>query len=370
MCAFVIDADGHVDEDLAWMVAALDPSLRALAPTAQRGDDGTLTTLIEGRPWKPEFPYPSGSQTHTSAGGEYRAGGRDPHMRLEALDEEGIDIAVLYPSLGLMFGLYQDPEVAAAMCAVDNDWLASFCAKDPDRLVGVALLPQQDPDRAARELARCVEQHGFVAGMIRPNRIGGRTVDDDAFEPVWATAESLDVPITLHEAYLGGIETVGLERVSSYAGAHVISHPFEQMAAMLGLSLAGVFARHPGLRFGFFETGCSWAPYWCERIEEHYELAPADFRGGDPGGVLSTRAWLTFDAAEAGVQATAGLGWANQLCFASDFPHFDAVFPGAVNAVRAREFGRDLERKLLGDNALAFYGDRLRERAERVEARR
>ena len=56
----------------------------------------------------------------------------------------------------------------------------------------------------------------------------------------------------------------------------------------------------------------------------------------------------------------AELGWADNICFASDYPHFDAVFPGAVKAVRERGLDPALERKVLGDNALAFYGDRLR----------
>ena len=137
--------------------------------------------------------------------------------------------------------------------------------------------------------------------MIRPNRIAGRTIDDAAFEPLWAAAAQLDVPIVLHEAYFGGIDTVGEDRQDSYAGAHVISHPFEQMSAMLALCLSGVLDRHPKLRLGFFEAGCGWAPYWGERIEEHYDLSPDDFAGGDPHTTLPSRTWLTFEIDEAHV---------------------------------------------------------------------
>lgn len=357
----VIDADGHVEEDVAWIVDRLPSDVRDLAPRLGRGDDGRPVTLIEGRPWRPDFPFPRGRTTHTSAGGEERTGGRDPKVRLQVLDDEGIDAAVLYPSTGLMFGLYRDAEVAAALCAASNDWLATYCTTDPARLLGVALLPQQDPALAAAELRRCVETHGFLGGVMRPNRIGGRTVDDPAFEPLWETAAGLDVPIVLHEAYIGGgIDTVGHDRVRSYAAAHVMSHPFEQMTAMLGLLLAGVLQRHPRLRLGFFEAGCGWAPFWQERIEEHFELAPDDFVGGDPDGVLNTRTWLTFEIDERALPAACSLGWAGNVCFASDYPHFDAVFPGAVKAVRERGLDADLEVALLGGNALTFYGDRLR----------
>jgi predicted TIM-barrel fold metal-dependent hydrolase len=69
--------------------------------------------------------------------------------------------------------------------------------------------------------------------------------------------------------------------------------------------------------------------------------------------------WLTFEVEESSMPAAAGLGWADNICFASDYPHYDAVFPGAVAAVRSRGLDADLEAKLLGGNALRFYGDRL-----------
>ena len=360
MTDLVIDADGHVEEDLAAIVAALPASLRDLAPRFERDTDGRIVNLIEGKPWRPTYKQPRGSKTHVSAGGEVRLGGRDPVERIRVLNSEGIDAAVLYPSLGLMFGLYDDAATAAALCAASNDWLATYCATSPARLIGVALLPQQDPDLATAELERCVARHGFVGGVMRPNRVAGRTVDDPAYDKLWRAAAELDVPIVMHEAYLGGgIDTVGEDRMSSYAGGHVISHAFEQMTAMLVLTLAGVLQRHPLLRLGFFEAGCGWAPYWTERIEEHHELAPADFVGGDPHGLLPSRTWLTFEVEERTLPMVCDLGWADNLCFASDYPHYDAVFPGAVKTVRERGLDPELERKLLADNALRFYGDGL-----------
>jgi predicted TIM-barrel fold metal-dependent hydrolase len=360
----VIDADGHVEEDLAWIVDRLPDRLKPLAPRFERNEDGKIVNLVEGRPWRPTYKLPRGSKTHVAAGGVPRTGGRDPVERVRVLDEEGIDAAVLFPSLGLMYGLYEDPEAAAALCAANNDWLADYCATDPRRLIGVALLPQQDPQRAVVELERCVEQHDFVGGVIRPNRIAGLTVDDPAFEPLWSAAAALDVPIVLHEAYFGGIDTVGEDRQRTYAGAHVISHPLEQMSAMVALCVAGVLERHPNLRLGFFEAGCGWAPFWAERIEEHFELAPDDFAGGDPHGTLNTRTWVTFEVDERSLPATLELGWENNVCYASDYPHYDALYPGSVAGVRERRLPVEIERKVLGDNAVRFYGARLAERLE------
>ncbi len=364
----VIDADGHVEEDQHRIVASVPDHLRKAVEGFIPADPATdRTRMIEGRPWRTTYPPPFAEHNHLSAGGVRQEGGRDPRVRIDVLDSEGIDVSVLFGSAAQLFFLFERPDVAAALCRGYNDWLAEYCAHDPRRLVGVAALPQQDPELAAAELECAVTEHGFVGGFIRPNRISGRTVDDPAFDVLWATAARLDVPVILHEAYIPGIDTVGMDRMTTYAGSHIISHVFEQMTAMLVLTLAGVFDRFPGLRIGFFEAGCGWAPTWLDRIEEHYELAPADYRGGDPQGKVNQRSWLTFEIEEPGLEAACELGWAQNICFASDYPHFDAVYPGAVKKVR------DLHRRLpeavlddlLGGNARRFFGPRF----ERLIAR-
>src|ERR671910_823450 len=255
--SLVIDADGHVEENLAELVDAIPAAMQPHAMRFVTVSGGHVTYEIEGRLWRSKYPYPGGLQNHVSAGGERREGGRDPTVRLQVLEDEGIDAAVLYPSVGMMFGLVENPDIAAALCAAYNDWLAGYCSTDPRRLVGIALLPQQDPRLAATELERAV--------------------DHPEFDALWATAQRLDVPVGLHEAYLSGIDTVGVDRMPSYAGCHVVSHVFEQMTGMLVTTLAGIFQRFPGLRMGFLEAGCGWAPTWADRIEEHFGLAPDDF---------------------------------------------------------------------------------------------
>ncbi|HMD45771.1 MAG TPA: amidohydrolase family protein [Acidimicrobiales bacterium] len=357
--SIVIDADGHVEENLAELVGRLPAPLADNAMEFVAESGGHVTYRIEGRLWRSKYPFPGGLKNHVSAGGERREGGRDPRVRLGVLDDEGIDAAVLYPSIGTMFGLVENPDIAAALCRAYNDWLAEYCATDPTRLVGVALVPQQDPALAAAELDRAVHEYNFVGGVMRPNRIGGRTVDDPAFDVLWSTAQDLDVPMGLHEAYLSGIDTVGIDRMPSYAGSHIVSHVFEQMTAMVVVTLAGIFERFPALRVGFLEAGCGWAPTWVDRIEEHYELAGGDYVGGDPKGVVNTRSWLTFETEEPGLASALELGWADNVMFASDYPHHDAVFPGAVKHVRERGLPAELEAKILGENALGFYGPRL-----------
>ena len=208
----------------------------------------------------------------------------------------------------MMFGLLEHPDIAAALCTAYNDWLARYCATDAQRLIGVALLPQHDPHLAAAELERAVTTYGFVGGVMRPNRVGGRTVDHPDFDVLWGTAEQLDVPVSLHEAYL-----VGHRHHRSRPDVQLRRLPHRQPRLRadgrdgqrhVGWDLPTL----PTTRVGFLEAGCGWAPTWTDRIEEHYELAPGDYRGGNPDGALNTRSWLTFEIEEPGLASTLDKG--------------------------------------------------------------
>lgn len=75
--------------------------------------------------------------------------------------------------------------------------------------------------------------------------------------------------------------------------------------------------------------------------------------------VIDRRIWLTFEIEEPLVGEVCASGWGDNVYFASDYPHFDAVYPGAVRAVRERGLDTEVEANLLGRNALRFYGPRL-----------
>ena len=84
---------------------------------------------------------------------EYRTQGFDAKSQLAAMDREGLDVAALYPSIGLgiMMRSEMDPKLAAATARAYNNWLYDFCQTDPKRLKGVAMMPLQDPTEAVKE---------------------------------------------------------------------------------------------------------------------------------------------------------------------------------------------------------------------------
>jgi hypothetical protein len=112
-------------------------------------------------------------------------GGMSGSGRLRVHDAEGIDAAVLFPSMGLLFGSISDPELALGACQAVNRFAADYCSAAPHELYSTAALPHQSPELAARELRRCVREHGFVAGFVLPNadKRTGRTIERAAVFP-------------------------------------------------------------------------------------------------------------------------------------------------------------------------------------------
>ncbi len=358
----VVDADGHVVEpELAW--AALAEAHRPRISADAAGYEHVVVGATEilavplGNLARPGSTFDDPASFRPLA--DAQPGGSDPRARLADMDAEGIDQAVLYPTIGLYFSVVDDPAAAVALAAAYNDWLAGYCAADARRLFGAAMLPLQDPDEAARELRRAVTELGFVAGFVRPNPCRGRSLSDRAYDVVWDAAEELGVPIGIHEGSSVIVPTLGSDRPFNPLVLHAVSHSFEQMLACAQLIAFGVLERHPGLRCIFLESSGGWAPFWLERLDEQAE----SFGGFCPGMALRPSEYfarqcaISFEVDERTLPALAPFVGPERIVWGSDYPHHDATFPGAVDALRATiaPCPTALQVKILGLNARALY---------------
>lgn len=345
-----VDADGHVIEPDPMWLEYLPAEFHAVAPRRLLDNRGRRCLSLGGRtwltpPWNPEWP-------------PMRSGGGDPKARLQDMDAEGIAAALLFPTTGLFFSGIDDAEMANAFCRAYNDWLADYCATDASRLVPVGLLPQADVRATIAEAQRCVRDLGAKAVMIRPNPVAGRNLDDPSYSPLWSAIEELDVPVVLHEGTTMNVPQSG-ERFDNFAFRHACSHPHEQQYAVLSLVCGGVLGRHPGLRAVFVESGCGWLPYWLERLDEHmeewdYATAPLEL---EPTEYFLRQCFVTTEPNERGLPAVIGLLGDDFLMWASDYPHPDAIFPGAVAALAERDDLTDASKeKILRSNAVRCFG--------------
>ncbi len=359
----IIDADGHVLEPrVAWR--DLPDHQKLQIATDERGLDHVSVGGQEifvgslGMLGTPHAVVSDLSQTKPLE--EAQPGAFDPVARVADLDVEGIDAAVLYPTVGLAFWAVKDVPTAIALARAYNDWLTSYCATAPTRLHGVALLPFQDPVAAAAELRRAHDDLGFGTAFVRPNPCLGRTIADPANEIVWETAEELDVTIGVHEGSQWTIETLGLDRQPSNALIfHAVSHAFEHMLACAQLITLGVMERHPDLRFVFLESGGGWAPFWTERLDHQVhgfggyapqmKLLPSEY--------FARQCWISFEVEEKTLPVLAPLVGYDRIVWGTDYPHPDCEFPMMVKLLQdnIRGLPSDAQRRILGQNAIDLY---------------
>src|SRR5262249_10632445 len=196
--------------------------------------------------------------------------GFDPRERLRVLDAEGIDLAVLYPGLGLSLGAIEDVELAVASCRVYNEWISEYCAADRTRLVGVAALPMQDPAAAAAEAQRAGSELGLRAAFARPDPPRGIALHAAACAPVWEALESLQIPIAFHPAGLWDMPgtSQSMAHLMAPGTHHALILFFDDYMTLANLVYAGVLERHPGLRVAMLECGGGWIAHWMDRLAE------------------------------------------------------------------------------------------------------
>lgn len=298
-------------------------------------------------------------------------GGFYSDARLAMHDAEGIDAAVLYPTVSLcMINEIRNEDVCRAVVEGVNRWAADYASSAPDELYPVALLPRQYPELAAAELRRCVAEHGFVAGCIRPTPLlDGRLVSDASLDVLWKTAEELDVPITVHNVIAPHTPQVGRDRAKSFVLLHAAAHPFEAMLAFGCMLEARIFERFERLRIGFMESGSGWAPFWTERLEEHVEILGWTFDPPlslCPVELFQERCAIGTESEEKMVAYVQQVLGEEAVIWSSDYPHFDTHSPFVLPREDLSERQRD---GLYRRAALRFY--RLDEaRIARSNARR
>ena len=361
----VVDADGHVLEpEAAWAGVAepyrprIETDARGLDHVVVGGDDVFVAKL--GQMGTPGTDVSTGS-TEPVPLERARAGAFDPQARLADMDAEGIDVAVLYPTIGLGFWGIRDPRAAVAVARAYNDWLAGYCAAAPDRLYGAAMVPFQDPESAVRELRRAHDELRLTAVFVRPNPCLGRAIVDEAYEPFWAAAEALGMAVGIHEGFQPAVPPLGNDRSPrNILILHAASHTFEQMFACAQLIAHGVFERHPGLRTVFLEAGGGWVPYWLARLDHQVPsyrgYAPAMKRL--PSEYFARQCWISFELDETTLPALAPFVGVERIVWGSDYPHADSTFPGAVRELEATIAPLDEHARIrvLGANAAELYG--------------
>jgi aminocarboxymuconate-semialdehyde decarboxylase len=200
----------------------------------------------------------------------------DVKARLKHMDELGTDIQVIYPTLFLMEAT-ERPEINVALRRSYNRWLADRCSQSGGRLRWVCMPPLQDISAAVEEL-RWAKDHGACGVLKKGDREAGKYPADPYFEPIYAEAENLDLPICIHTG--SGIPDFSPAREFSHG--QFMRTKGAAINGVMGLLLHKIPDKFPKLRIGCIEAGSMWAPF------VNYDLRRQQLRqrGRESVGVL------------------------------------------------------------------------------------
>ena len=369
----IMDSDMHIIEPPDLWQRYIAPEFRDRAPVGQTRFPRDLGVSLGGRqltdylyvegPASTPFGRAGAANERSSQSPKYEDGGSHgwgPDSQVRAMDREGIDLAVLFPSRAL-FVLADDglePRLAAAIAAAYNDWLAEFCHDHPGRLIGAGHLAPHDVGLAVQEARRCVEELGFKALFMRPNIVNGRNWFDPYFDPLWEECQRLNVAVGFHE---GGrtpfLNQVGNQFPTSML-QHTACHSMGMMLAAIGFCGSGLLERFPRLRVAFLEANCSWAPWLMWRLDEHHE-----WRGYEhpdlkmpPSAYFKRQCFVSVEGDEAPAKYMEDAGYGHTVVFSTDYPHPDSKYPHAVDGFLKQDFSMEAKRRFLWDNCARLYG--------------
>jgi predicted TIM-barrel fold metal-dependent hydrolase len=291
---------------------------------------------------------------------DHAARGFDAACQLEAMDREGIDIAILYPTIGLYVMGFDDlePQFAAAICRAYNNWLYDFCQRDPERLRGAAMIPPHDITEALQETRRAIRELGFAGVFLHPSTVNGRQWHDRYFDPLWYELQELDVPVGFHEGTGTVVHQPGDQFGKNRLMMHAASHPIAMMYTSMSLIIGGVLEVFPRLRVGFLECNVGWVPFWLDRLNRDYErLAEWDAPTltMQPSAYLLRQCWVGAEE-ERGLQHVVAQIGDDNIVWSTDYPHWDSDYPHASQEFLELAVSDDTKRKILWDNCARLYG--------------
>jgi len=371
MTTKVISADSHIMEPPELWVERMDHAFRDRAPRVvnewkgKRGEflicNGQLLRSVYGgfpahKPLQEIPPYPQSAHPRERTGyAQARPGGWDPAERIKDQDIDGVAAEVLYATSAMSFFSVEDLGLQRALFRTYNDWLAEFCSYNPRRLMGLALISVEDIEEAVQELERCVKK-GLKGAMISVSPEADKPYDHPLYDPFWAAAQDLDIPLSLHLA-TNRRNIVAAAR-NSYALYMGIMQDIQQTLTIIIFS--GMLERFPRLKVLSTEHDIGWIVHFIRRMDRAYErfhLSEPTSLKMPPSEYFKRQVYATFQDDPIGIATRQFLG-ADNFLWASDYPHVDSTWPHSKWVIEQHFAGVSEEdkQKILCDNTVKLYG--------------
>ena len=362
----IISADDHVFEPPDLWTGRIESRFKDRAPHIVHDQEGfdwwycdgkKVMGLSPGTQTGRRFEEPeklTGMDTFENV----RPGSYIPEEHIKDMDIDGVGVSILYPTVGMqLYGVVPDTDLLTSIFRNYNDWISEFCSSSPSRLKGIAMVNVDVVEDGIRELERCAKM-GFAGAMISVYPLDHRPYNLPEYEPLWAAAQDLEVPLSLH---------CGTNRGNNFGTdatrlSHIINMDHWVRMSLCNIILSGVFERYPKLQAGSIEMELSWVPHFLERLDYGYVQRPLGRFGyrfkGDmvPSDYFHRNVFVSFQQDALGIRLRDIVGVDN-LLWGSDYPHPESTFP------RSREILEEIladctdeeKAKITGGNAARIY---------------
>jgi predicted TIM-barrel fold metal-dependent hydrolase len=383
-----ISGDSHLEIDSKHWIGRVPAQYRDLAPCLVRLPDGSDGWTINNKLARPaaaaDLYGGKGRDQYVPFGAKYEGtpGTGSPDQRVREQDQDGIDAEVLFPSQQggpKLWRRIQDDDAYKAVVRAYNSWLAEeYCAVNPDRLIGVGILPlTYDVADTIEEMEYCAKMglktvllQGFPSGKAYPSE------EDDRF---WAAALDLNMPVSVHvdldrsgeragplfkfpQEPEGIMEKIGPGLVDQVARFGPVRGSGSVAAAQWVLS--GLFDRFPNLRIFFAENQIGWIPFFLQgadvRYDRHYRWAERilGFKplSRFPSEYIREHCLWGFQFDRVGVELRHKIN-VDRLIWGSDFPHQESDWPDSMGVIERNFVGVPEEEKykMVCGNAVEFF---------------
>ena len=343
----LISADSHVTEPIELYAERMDRRFRDRAPRIHN-TDGWRVLEAEGMAVRKLM---TASELDLAI-----VGGADPDQRYREQEQDGVVAEVVFPNWALQVCFVpEDPELQLALACAYNDWAAETLL-GRERILPVGLLPMLDIDAAVTEAQRLAGL-GFRA-LFLPARVPSRPYNDAAYDPFWAAAEEIGLPLTFHSG-------TGYDpRIVRGPGGAVINYILgaqsDGPSVFLHLAAGGALDRFPGLRVVTVETGAAWVAWvltQADLVYEDHKMYRKTSLSLKPSELIRRQCHATFMSDPVAVHNRSITG-VECLLWGNDYPHPEGTWPHSAEAVDAQFAGvpADEVRAMVAGNSARVFG--------------
>ncbi len=369
----LISVDDHVQEPLdLWTERLSQAKWGDRIPHVATRDDGTQYWMVDGEALRMPGVAIAGAAMPDRAlepqtWDDVPKLAYNPQTRLEAMDADGVDYSVLYPTVaglaGETFGRITDAELELACVQAYNDWLIDTWASASERFVPQCIVPLHPGEAAAQEIRRAVAKgHKGVVLPAVPEHVreGLPHINELDYEPIWQACQELAVPVCFHAGASQTMQFPAYDDLSPglAASLEAMTRPISSVQVVANFLYSRILMTYPELKVVFTESSLSWGAYEIETADHQFERQRLDQEGYDmtPSEMFHRQCYMTGWYDRMAIETRHHLG-VNNIMWGINIPQATSTWPNTRTSIEKSFAGVPQAEKdlMLWGNAAQLY---------------